>query len=57
MARTAWLATGGLLAWPRAARAAKESVAELAYLALGVAAILVHDPPLSHKSSREVDES
>ena len=42
---------------PRAARAAKESVRELAYLALGVAAILVDDPPLSHKSSREVDES
>ena len=34
-----------------------DSVRELAYVALGVAAILVHDPPLSHKSAREVDES
>ena len=41
----------------RATARDKESVRELAYLALGVAAILVHDPPLSHKSSREVDES
>ena len=38
---------------PRAARAAKEGVAELAYLALGVAAILAHFPLLAHKSSRE----
>ena len=38
---------------PRAARAAKEGVAELAYLALGVAAILAHDAPLAHKSSRD----
>ena len=42
---------------PRAARAAKEGVGELAYLALGVAAVLAHDPPLSHKSSREDSES
>ena len=40
-------------AWP----AAKEGVGELAYLALGVAAVLAHDPPLSHKSSREDSES
>ena len=35
----------------------RRRVGELAYLTLGVPAILVHDPPLAHKSSREDDES